>query len=275
VTSASSLAEYRVKARNTAVGGENPIHDDGVARQYGFRGGLVPGVTVYAYLTNPLVAGLGPAWLERGTATVRFLRPTLDDEEVTVTGQITTRDARGTEVKLTGSTAGGGTCAELTAGLPAGRPTPINAALYGEAPLPAERPPVSRAHLQATAVLGTPTAVYDEARAAAYLESVAEPLALYRGPRGFVHPAFYLDQANRALDRNVRLGPWIHVASTIRHLGATRVGEALATRGRIRSLYEKKGREYVELDLAIVAGAAARPVAHVLHTAIYRLPPPA
>ena len=42
----------------------------------------------------------------------------------------------------------------------------------------------------------------------------------------------------------------------------------------VRSLFEKKGREFVELDLVIVAGAAARPVAHVLHTAIYRLPPP-
>jgi hypothetical protein len=51
------------------------------------------------------------------------------------------------------------------------------------------------------------------------------------------------------------------------------VGEALATRGRVRSLWEKNGREFVELDLVITAGT--RPVAHVLHTAIYRLPPPA
>ena len=40
----------------------------------------------------------------------------------------------------------------------------------------------------------------------------------------------------------------------------------------MRSLFEKKGREFAELDLAILANG--RPVAHVLHTAIYSLPPP-
>ena len=63
--------------------------DDAVARTYGFRGGLVPGVTVYAYLTRPLVEALGPPWLGRGTASVRFVRPVFEDEEVTVAGVIT------------------------------------------------------------------------------------------------------------------------------------------------------------------------------------------
>jgi hypothetical protein len=60
----------------------------------------------------------------------------------------------------------------------------------------------------------------------------------------------------------------------VRHLGGARIGEHLATRGRVRSLFERKGKEFVEVDLAIVAGARARPVAHVLHTAIYHLPLP-
>ena len=37
---------YHVKARNPATESENKIHHDDVARQYGFAGGLVPGVTV-------------------------------------------------------------------------------------------------------------------------------------------------------------------------------------------------------------------------------------
>jgi hypothetical protein len=44
------IAERQVKARNTSA----QIHDDdATARTLGFRGGLVPGVTVYAYLTFP------------------------------------------------------------------------------------------------------------------------------------------------------------------------------------------------------------------------------
>ena len=46
-------APYRVRAFNTAVASENKIHDDTVARRYGFSGGLVPGVEVYAYMTHP------------------------------------------------------------------------------------------------------------------------------------------------------------------------------------------------------------------------------
>jgi hypothetical protein len=113
---------------------------------------------------------------------------------------------------------------------------------------------------------------YDEACATEWLDKVDDPLPLYRGRGAWVHPAFFLDQANKALRQNVRLGPWIHVGSVVRHLGGARLGETLATRGRVRSVFEKKGREFVELDLVVVAGERPRPVAHVLHTAIYRLP---
>lgn len=264
------LPVYRVVARNTSIASENKIHDDAVARRYGFPGGLVPGVTLYAYLTHPLVAALGPAWLARGTADVRFLKPVVDGEDVTVTGVIGDRDPTGVTARLTAATAAGD-CAVLTATLPAGTPTPVNAALYPRAALPAERAPATRSALADLGPLGTPEARYDADRAADYLAKIDERLALYRGADACVHPAFFLDQANRAVDRNVAVGPWIHTGSRVRHLGVARVGESLETRGRIRSLWTKKEREYVELDLLIVAGPRARPVAHVLHTAIYRL----
>ncbi len=271
---AAPLSEYRVRARNTSADSENKIHDDAVARQYGFRGGLVPGVTVYAYMTHPLVEAFGAAWLERGTATVRFVKPVLDGEELTVSGAVTARDATGVTARLAATTAEDGECATMQVTLPAGSPTPLNLALYGAAPLPTERPPATREHLGVRETLGTPVETYEAARAAEYLAHVSDALALYRGAGGWTHPAFFLHQANRALSQNVRLGPWIHVGSTVRHLGGARVGETLAARGRVRSLFEKKGREFVELDLAIVTCDRARPVAHVLHTAIYRLPAP-
>jgi acyl dehydratase len=268
------LPEYRVKARNTSEDSENKIHDDAVARQHGFRGGLVPGATVYAYMTHPLVEAFGAAWLERGTATVRFMKPVLDGEEVAVSGAVTGRDAKGVTASVVAGTAEGGECATMQVTLPAGSPTPLNLALYRAAPLPAERPAATREHLGAQEALGTPVETYDEGRAAEYLQAMSDALPLYRGAHAWVHPAFLLHQANRALSRNVRMGPWIHVGSTVRHLGGARVGETLAARGRVRSLFEKKGREFVELDLAIGAGDRPRPVAHVLHTAIYRLPAP-
>jgi hypothetical protein len=203
---------------------------------------------------------------------VRFHRPVMDGEEMHVTGSVTARDARSITAGVTGATAPEPEAATLTTTLPAGSPTPVNLAMYRQAPLPESRPEATRAYLQALDALGTPVNRYDEATAAEWLERVDDPLPLYRGSRGWVHPAFFLDQANKALRQNVQVGPWIHVGSVVRHLGGARVGEMLATRGRVRSVFERKGREFVELDLVIVAGDRPRPVAHILHTAIFRLP---
>ena len=273
-TSQEPLPEYHVKARNTSSSSENKIHDEQIAREYGFRGALVPGVTVYAYMTHPLVEAFGAAWLERGTANVRFLKPIHDGEEVRLAGVITSRDAKIITASVTATTTVGGECATLSATLPAGTPVPVNLAQYPVAPLPTDRPLVTREHLASLAALGTPINPYDGERQAEYLERVSDGLALYRGARGWAHPGFFLDQANKALSQNVRMSPWIHVGSVVRHLGGARVGEILSTRGKVRSLFEKKGKEFVEADLVLVAGER-RPVAHVLHTAIYRLPVPA
>jgi len=268
---ANDLPIYRVVARNTSTNSENKIHEDSEARRYGFRGGLVPGVTVYAYLTHPLVEAFGPAWLERGTASVKFVKPIFEGDEVTVTGRVTSDDAEGVTVALNASTASGGDCGVGTATLPRQAPSPLDPGAYAALPLPAERPEATREHLASLGALGVPVERYDEACAADYVAKVSDALGLYRGPGGYVHPAFLLHQSNKALSRNVRVGPWIHTGSTVRHLGAARIGETISTRGRVRALTEKKGREMVELDLLVVADGA-RPVAHVFHHAIYRLP---
>ena len=151
------LPEYRITARNTSKQSENLIHDDATARRYGFRGGgLVPGVTVYAYLTHPLVATFGRAWLERGTATVRFVKPIFEGDRVVVSGSVTGREGAGVSVTLAARVEGGEECAAMSATIPAGLPTPVNLAAYREVPLPAERPAATREHLLATTDLGTP-----------------------------------------------------------------------------------------------------------------------
>ena len=103
--SESPLAPHRLTARNTAIASENKIHDDAVARRFGFAGGLVPGVEVYAYMTHAPVERWGRAWLEHGSAECRFIKPVYDGERVMVTGKIVD-GALDTLSKL-GSTAGG------------------------------------------------------------------------------------------------------------------------------------------------------------------------
>src|SRR5437016_5669805 len=80
-----SLGPYRVSAYNTAHDSENKIHDDAIARRFGFGGGLVPGVDVYGYMTHLPATRWGRAWLERGTAECRFFKPVYDGDIASVT----------------------------------------------------------------------------------------------------------------------------------------------------------------------------------------------
>jgi hypothetical protein len=48
----SRIETYRVSAYNTAKQSENKMHDDTVAKRFGFSGGLVPGVDVMAYMMH-------------------------------------------------------------------------------------------------------------------------------------------------------------------------------------------------------------------------------
>src|SRR5579863_1298210 len=73
---------FRVQAHNTAADSENRIHDDRVAASYGFRGGLVPGVTVYGYMVPAVVDRLGRPWLEHGSINMRLHAPCYEGDTV-------------------------------------------------------------------------------------------------------------------------------------------------------------------------------------------------
>ncbi|MFQ5830170.1 MAG: hypothetical protein ACE5JD_13590 [Candidatus Methylomirabilia bacterium] len=265
------LPEYHARAEPPAEPAENRIHGDEVAKQLGFKAGLVPGVIVYGWMTRPVVEALGIEWLEHGEFSVRFAKPIYYGERAIVRARVAQRTADSTAIEVSALNPDGETCATATMGLQLGvHATGPDPAAFPEAPLPAERPVVSRRLLERLEALGTPELRLDEATASDYLSKVNESLPLYFGAGAPAHPFIYLDQANRALDRNVRISPWIHVESHGQHLGLCDVGERLSTRGKIARLYERKGHELVELNLLLVADSR-RPVASIRHIAIYQL----
>jgi hypothetical protein len=263
---AATIPEYRVTAHNTGASSDNKIHDDTVARRFGFRGALVPGTTVYAYMTRAIIGVFGMEWLARGQASLRLLKPVYDADEVIVRAAATAERT----LEVTAANSSDEACATVRASIPSGAVPVVDVVAYPLAELPAERPPASREVLQRLARLGAPKTTYDEAAAADYLQSVNDPTPMYRGDSGFAHPALFLQLANRALSENVRLGPWIHVGSEVQHLGLARVGQRIDARGRVARLFEKKGHEFVELDLLLI-GNEVRPIARVRHTAIYQV----
>ena len=226
-------------AHNTAPDSENRIHDNQTAAALGFRAGLVPGVTVYGYLTVPVTERYGADWLARGGMRVRFLQPVYEDEEMVVT-------LSGNDVAA--SRTDGTVCAAGEIFWPDDAPPSL--ALYPEQPLPDERPAASAQSLAPGRILGT----------------------LYADPPQ-ADPAALLTLSNHLLMRNVKLGPWIHTASEVRYFSPARNGDRLSVRGRVAERFERKGHQFVVLDILVVAGAN-RIVQHVYHTAIYQLRPP-
>ncbi|MGY1988037.1 hypothetical protein ACI792_17605 [Blastococcus sp. SYSU DS0669] len=229
----------------------NKIHEDDIARRYGFAGALVPGVELFARTTTPLVAAWGAEWLSRGRIDLRFRRPTYDGDELLVDpadGRLTVSGPSG-EVRCVGS-----------AGLGADRLD-----LAGYAPVPAPR------ELLTDPVVGPMGSVSEAGTAERndwYLDAIGEPLELYR-QEGLVHPGLLLRLVNELLMQNVALGPWIHTSSDCRFLGAARLPVELTAHGRVTDVGRRGRHDEVRYDALVLAGD--EPVLQVHHTALYRL----
>jgi hypothetical protein len=253
------MRTHELVAYNTAIASDNKIHDDSVAHQFGFKGGLVPGVDVYAYLCWGPVSEWGPAWLERGTAEFRIGLPTYDGDLMTLEWEPPTcviRNPAGVVV-ITATM----DLPDRPGSLPAQEPPRL------QRPDPADRPPASRESLAVGTHLGAYQGVFRAEAHRADLEDMRESLPIYRD-LGIAHPAWLLRTANWVLSDNVVLGPWMHVGSRIQYLGLVHDGAEVEARATVVAEYEKKGHRFCELDVAVVADGA--PVARIAHTAIYQ-----
>ena len=262
--SQSSLGPYHVEAFNTAKESENKIHDDAVARRFGFKGGLVPGVEVYAYMTHLPVARWGRAWLEHGTAECRLLKPVYDGDTAIVTA---TETPDGLDLRVDSH---GEICATGRATLPTA--SSAAPAIFATAPAP-PNPPENRPPAdETTLTVGTWFAIHpfrvggEEAHQ--YLRDIREDLPLY-ADEGLVHPGTILHIGNWALRHNVVLGPWMHVGSRIEHFAAARIGDELSAKALVTGNYERKGHRFVDLDVLVYANRTT-PVARIAHLSIYR-----
>jgi acyl dehydratase len=261
---ADTLPRYKVEAQNLSRASENKIHDDNVARQFGFIGGLVPGVEVYAYACHVPVEVWAREWLERGAVECRFVKPVYDGRIVHVSAE---PEGEALNIRIESD---GVICANAGARLAQATPPRIEA--YPVLPLPGERLPADETSLAPARMLGTVTREMSDEDAKWYLDGIGETDPLYRNAR-IVHPGRILRLCNNVLMDNVVLGPWIHVGSKVQHYSIARIGEAISVRAKVAANYEKKGHRFVDLDTLVIANDE-RPVAHVLHTAIYRLRAP-
>ena len=253
---------YRVEAYNLSHASENRIHDDATAQRFGFTGGLVPGVEVFAYCCHPAVEKWGRVFLNRGEISARFQKPVYDGRIAIITAL---PDGDGLQLAVESE---GAACANGFARLPEASAAPITLADWPAALPPETRPKASDESLAPGLWLGTRGLELTPQILADYLRDVRETATLYAG-HGIAHPGLILRMCNWLLTQNVLLGPWIHIASQVRFHSEARLGETLTASGRISANIERKGHRIVTID-ALVLANAARPVARVTHEAIWR-----
>jgi acyl dehydratase len=232
---------FRVRAHNTAADSENKIHDDRVASAYGFRGGLVPGVTVYGYMIPPVLERFGNDWLDHGGMRVRFLAPCYEGATVV---------SRCDGASVSAEHEDGSLYASGTVTM--GDRNKRTADEYPAHPLPEMdlRPVASTETIFARLPLGSIRQTLD----------VQDDAAI---------PERLLRMANEILVRNFRMSPWIHAASEVRHHRLARRGQEIEVTGVIQECFERKGRRFAVAGIAMSAENQA--VASVRHTFIYSL----
>jgi hypothetical protein len=256
-----SIPPYRVSAFNTAKASENKIHDDATAQRFGFKGGFVGGVNVYAYMSHQPVQRWGRAWLERGTGEARFAKPVYEGDIAEVSAD---EEADGLALTVHSQSV---LCAFGRAAMPVvAQPAPSLDDFRQVPPRP-ERVAASETSLAVGDWLGMVPLPITEAYHAQELADIRETDPLYLR-EGIVHSGTILRCCNWALTHNVILPAWIHMGSLVRNLGLAHAGDTLNVRARVTRNYEHKGHKWVELDALIVANET-KPIIRAAHTAIY------
>ena len=103
-----------------------------------------------------------------------------------------------------------------------------------------------------------------------YLRPPAAMAPVYRGGE-VANPAFLLGLTNWVLASNVEMSPWLHLETHSQHFRAVGPDTGLVVEARIAELFEKKGHEFVDVDVAVFTDDDESAVASVRLRAIYRL----
>ena len=202
---------------------------------FGFTGGLVGGVHVYAYMTHQPVAHWGRAWLERGTGDCKFGKPVYEGDIAEITAEKT---ADGLALRVHSQ---GELCATGRADLPAKcRSPPIAEFQSATPPAHDARPPADEQSLAVGSWLGMNPLVVTAEFHAQDLQDTRETDPLYAA-EGIVHPGTILRCCNWVLSHNVVLPAWMHVGSTVQNLGIAHIGDTLSARARVTQELRAQG----------------------------------
>lgn len=245
------IPPWSAQAFNPVPNAKNQIHGEQLAKQYGFSGALVPGVTISAYLIHPAVEAWGQRWLSAGAADVRVGSPLYDLEAFNV--RITKSNESGYSAELVRD--GDIVSASAIVSLPETVKPPPNR--RGD-------PIANPDHVGAAASVERWTDLQrqgcqayrycwpGDSAMSTYLRDESQmPELLQHGKGGYANMSFVLGCSNFILESNAYMNPWVHLETHSQNYRAISAGTTIIAEMAIDDFYQKKGHEFVDVNVSL------------------------
>ena len=262
------MSNWQGIAFNQVPDSENQIHGDEVAKRFGFKGGLVPGVTVSAYLLHPVTELFGKAYLERGLSNCRVNSPLYDEEKFEV--EITDLGDSHCHTCLKREKDEFLAVAEVKIPETAPAPPLFRGDAISSKPVGLA---ATRENMEGLMRTGCYAFKYhwDEDHAmSSYLRDRSEMANLY-AVDGFANPSYILGVSNWVLASNIAMNPWVHLETRAQNFAALPSGTAIIGEMLVKDVFEKKGHQFVDSEINVFDTDSHQCFSAIKLRAIYRL----
>ncbi|MBV1877822.1 MAG: hypothetical protein KUG79_09295 [Pseudomonadales bacterium] len=270
---------WQATAYNQAFQSDNLIHSDEMANSYGFQGALVPGVTISAYLMHPAIEAWGIEWLEHGKADIVIHKPLYDGYAFKVQlSEVSNTAYQARLIDQAGSHCATAHCLLIdpqvlkkTANEHARRQDPL---FNHDHDIQAASHQTLK-YLQQNGMCALATAWDGSTPMATYLQDpTSMPDIFNASGHSLANGAYMLGLTNSVLAGNVYMNPWIHLQTTSQNYQMVTLGTQLVIECDIENLFEKKGHEFIDLNVQIYQQHSEQLVMTAQLRAIYKLRPP-
>lgn len=269
----AAVAERLVRAYITGTEREDQpenIHTDRVAREMGYRGGLVYGTQVYGWAIPLIVDALGEEWARDGWADFHVRRPVYGGDllrirlECGAAGEWSLvahgEDDRPRIEGKVGRGIGAWVASHhrsIQTG-PVAAPDPRPGIALETAPVGQDLPVLSAPAQDRLSRMFQEATEHDAAPFTVGGRHCQSPAALTGRMTWYVHAIW--DYA----------GPALHARSQIQYLAVAGIDEPLTVAGHLAAAYDRNGHHYAETD-GIIRGADGRELALTRHASIFRV----
>lgn len=247
----------------------NPIHSTEVAKQYGFGGALVGGVTVWGWATPTIIEAVGDAWLDHGWAEFKFRQPTYPGDQMRIIAEredggswsVLMKNQDDVDCVIGRVGLGDGewvdefvTPERMTAE-PAPDPKPV--LVLDHAPVGEDWVPQL---VDATEEFARTFAAEDQ--------RASDPRFLGDKPK--LHPAWIAGWAERLIRHNFAIPSSMHTQSRVQHLAPINGGTKVTGGAHLLEVYERRGHHFCNFDV-LLQDEGGTDLARLRHLTVFRI----